>query len=108
MLALCVGGMGARGKYFYNELFASCGYDRETAEIQDLCLDGKTAEAAAAVPQSFIHATMFVGPEEFVRNRLAEPKVPGVAALNVALIGRSTAASAPPSRCDQACGGGSG
>jgi F420-dependent oxidoreductase-like protein len=90
MIALYVGGMGARGKNFYNELFASYGYEKEAAEIQDLYLSGQKAEAAAAVPQSFIDDTTLIGPEGFVRDRLAQLKESGVTALNVALVGHST------------------
>jgi F420-dependent oxidoreductase-like protein len=91
MIALYVGGMGARGKNFYNELFASYGYEKEAAEIQDLYLSGQKAEAAAAVPQSFIDDTTLIGPESFVRERLSALKESGVTALNVGLVGRSTA-----------------
>ncbi len=47
MVALYVGGMGARGRNFYNDLFKRYGYEREAKEIQDLYLDGKKDEAAA-------------------------------------------------------------
>ena len=48
--ALYVGGMGARGKNFYNDICQRYGYEKEAVEIQDLYLDGKKDEAAAAVP----------------------------------------------------------
>ena len=88
MAALYIGGMGARGKNFYNELFSSYGYEKEAAEIQDLYLAGKKPEAAAAIPQSFIDATTLIGPEGFVRDRLAELRESGVNCLNVSLVGR--------------------
>ena len=50
MYALYVGGMGARGKNFYNELACQYGYEKEAKEIQDLYLDGKKKEAEALVP----------------------------------------------------------
>ena len=87
MAALYIGGMGARGKNFYNELFASYGYEKEAAEIQDLYLAGKKPEAAAAIPQSFIDATTLIGPESFVKDRLSELKESGVNCLNVHLVG---------------------
>ena len=90
MTALYVGGMGARGKNFYNELFASYGYEREAKQIQDLYLDGKKQEAAAAVPESFIEATTLIGPEGFVKERLAALKESGVTSLNVMLTGNTT------------------
>ena len=49
-LALYIGGMGARGKNFYNDLAVRYGYEAEAKTIQDLYLDGKKDEAAAAVP----------------------------------------------------------
>jgi F420-dependent oxidoreductase-like protein len=90
-LALYIGGMGARTKNFYNETFASFGYESEAKEIQDLYLGGKKKEAEAAIPQSFIDATTLVGPKEFVRERIAAYREAGVTGLNVTLFGRSTA-----------------
>ncbi|MBW2241027.1 MAG: LLM class F420-dependent oxidoreductase [Deltaproteobacteria bacterium] len=90
MTALYVGGMGARGKNFYNELFASYGYEKEAKEIQDLYLDGKKQEAAAAIPESFIEATTLIGPEGFVKDRLSALKESGVTSLNVMLTGNTT------------------
>jgi F420-dependent oxidoreductase-like protein len=89
--ALYVGGMGARNKNFYNEVFASFGYEKEAAEIQDLYLSGKKKEAEAAIPRSFIDATTLVGPRGFVRDQLAAYKESGVTDLNVTLIGRTPA-----------------
>jgi F420-dependent oxidoreductase-like protein len=91
MTALYVGGMGARGKNFYNDVFASYGYEREAREIQDLYLSGKKAEAAAAVPKSFVEATTLIGPRAFVAERVAELKESGVTCLNVSLVGRTLA-----------------
>jgi F420-dependent oxidoreductase-like protein len=90
-IALYVGGMGARGKNFYNDIFASYGYQQEAAHIQDLYLSGKKQEAAAAIPSSFLEETTLVGPESFVAERLAEYKESGVTALNITLLGTSTA-----------------
>ena len=90
-IALYVGGMGARGKNFYNDIFASYGYQQEAAHIQDLYLSGKKPEAAAAIPSSFLEETTLVGPESFVAERLAEYKESGVTALNITLLGTSTA-----------------
>jgi F420-dependent oxidoreductase-like protein len=68
--ALYVGGMGARGKNFYNELFARFGYEDEARTIQDLYLDGKQRDAAAAVPDEFVDAVALVGPKERIGARL--------------------------------------
>ena len=89
--ALYVGGMGARGKNFYNDIFSRCGYPEEAALIQDLYLSGKKKEAAAAVPASYIEETTLIGPEGFVRERIAAYRESGVTSLNVSLVGDSTA-----------------
>jgi len=87
MAALYIGGMGAKGKNFYNDVFASYGYEREAALIQDLFLSGKKKEAEAAIPQSYIDATTLIGPRGFVADRVAELRESGVTSLNVALLG---------------------
>ena len=50
MLALYFGGMGARSMNFHHEVPVRMGYEAEATKIQDLYLDGKKDEAAAAVP----------------------------------------------------------
>ena len=89
-MALYVGGMGAREKNFYNDVFASYGYEREAKEIQDLFLAGKKDEAAAAIPDDFIEKTTLVGPEGFVRDRLVALRESGVTSLNVSFAGRTS------------------
>jgi F420-dependent oxidoreductase-like protein len=83
MVALYVGGMGARGKNFYNTLFQRYGYEAEAKEIQDLYLDGKKKEAAAIIPQDFLEAISLVGPEGYVKERIAAFGEAGVTHLNV-------------------------
>ena len=83
MVALYVGGMGAKGRNFYNDLLCRYGYEAEAAEIQDLYLDGKKAEAAAKVPDEFLEAISLVGPEGYVKERLAAFEQAGVTHLNV-------------------------
>src|SRR5215831_6050018 len=53
-LALYIGGMGARGRNFYNSVARQYGYEKEAAEIQDLYLDGLPDEAAARVPDALL------------------------------------------------------
>jgi F420-dependent oxidoreductase-like protein len=71
VVALYVGGMGARGKNFYNDLACRYGYEAEAKLIQDLYLDGKKEEAAAAVPLELLRAISLVGPAGYVKERLA-------------------------------------
>jgi F420-dependent oxidoreductase-like protein len=87
MVALYVGGMGARGKNFYNTLVRRYGFEAEAEQIQDLYLDGKKDEAAAAVPPELLEATSLIGPEGYVKERIAAYKESGVTILNVTPMG---------------------
>ncbi len=70
-LALYIGGMGARGKNFYNDLACRYGFEAEAKAIQDLYLDGKKKEATAAVPDALADEVALVGPTERIKDRLA-------------------------------------
>jgi len=69
-LALYIGGMGARGANFYNDVAKRLGYEAAAVEIQNLYLDGKRQEAGAAVPDALIDEISLVGPPARVRDRL--------------------------------------
>ena len=83
MLALYVGGMGAKGRNFYNDLARRYGYEAEAEKVQDLYLDGHKDDAAAAVPDGLLEAATICGPEGSVRDRIAAMKAAGVTSLNV-------------------------
>ncbi|RJL31268.1 LLM class F420-dependent oxidoreductase [Bailinhaonella thermotolerans] len=83
MLALYIGGMGAKGKNFYNDLARRYGYEKEAERIQDLYLQGKKDEAAKLVPYELLEKMSLVGSEGFVRDRIAAMKESGVTTLNV-------------------------
>jgi F420-dependent oxidoreductase-like protein len=83
MVALYVGGMGAKGRNFYNDLFRRYGYEQEAEQIQDLYLEGKKDEAAALIPLEFLEAISLVGPEGYVKERLHAFAEAGVTHLNV-------------------------
>ncbi|CAN5238593.1 hypothetical protein BH20ACT3_BH20ACT3_12740 [soil metagenome] len=83
MVALYVGGMGARGRNFYNSLFQRYGYEEEAEKVQDLYLDGKKEEAAAIIPTDFLEAISLVGPEGYVAERIAAFADAGVTHLQV-------------------------
>jgi F420-dependent oxidoreductase-like protein len=85
--ALYIGGMGAKGKNFYNALACRYGYEKEAAEIQDLYLSGKKAEAAALVPQELLEGTSLCGPEGYIKERLAAFAEAGVTHLNITPVG---------------------
>jgi F420-dependent oxidoreductase-like protein len=76
--ALYVGGMGARGRNFYNTLVVRYGYVEEATAIQDLYLQGKKAEAAAVVPDDLARAISLIGPPDEVKTRLAALRAVGV------------------------------
>jgi alkanesulfonate monooxygenase SsuD/methylene tetrahydromethanopterin reductase-like flavin-dependent oxidoreductase (luciferase family) len=69
-LALYVGGMGARGKNFYNELAQRYGYDGPAKTIQDLYLSGKKQEAEAAVPDELVDEVALCGPRERIAEKI--------------------------------------
>jgi F420-dependent oxidoreductase-like protein len=83
MLALYIGGMGAKGRNFYNDLARRFGYEAEAEQIQDLYLDGHKDDAANAVPAGLLEAATICGPEGYVRDRIAAYKDTGVTVLNV-------------------------
>ncbi len=80
-IALYVGGMGSREKNFYNALVTSYGFGDAARRVQDLYLDGKKQEAAAALPDELIDAVTLVGPPDRIRDRLAGYRSGGVGTL---------------------------
>ncbi len=70
-LALYIGGMGARDKNFYNDYAKRLGFEEAAVKIQDLFLDGKRAEAVAAVPNKLVDAVHLVGTKDEIKDRLA-------------------------------------
>src|SRR3954453_9339655 len=89
MVALYVGGMGAKGKNFYNALVQRYGYEAEAAKIQELYLSGKKDEAAAAVPDELLELTNLCGPESWIKERLSVFADAGVNVLNVTPVGKN-------------------
>ncbi|MDR1999121.1 MAG: LLM class F420-dependent oxidoreductase [Frankiaceae bacterium] len=82
-LALYVGGMGARGANFYNDMAVAFGFPDEAKIIQDLYLDGKKDEAAAHVPAEWLEKAQLIGPKSYVKERLAAYKEAGVNVLSI-------------------------
>jgi F420-dependent oxidoreductase-like protein len=96
LLALYVGGMGSRRQNFYNQLVQRYGFADAAREVQDLYLDGKRDEAAAALPTELIDAVSLCGPRDIVRDRLAAFREAGVGTLMV-----SPMAFTAPERVEQ-------
>ena len=82
-LALYVGGMGARGRNFYNDLVARYGYEEAAATVQDLYLEGHKGEAAGAIPDRLVDDVALVGPKGRIADRLQLWKDAGVDTLIV-------------------------
>tara|TARA_B100001123_G_scaffold18971_1_gene21249 strand:+ start:102 stop:1139 length:1038 start_codon:yes stop_codon:yes gene_type:complete len=87
MAALYIGGMGARGKNFYNDVCRDYGFADEAVAVQDAYLDGRKDEAAGLLPAELIENTTLCGDEAYVVDRLAAYKAAGVTSLNVTPIG---------------------
>ena len=83
MLALYIGGMGSRAQNFYNQLVGRYGFQDAAHEVQDLYLDGRREEAAAALPDALIDMVTLCGPRDVVRDRLAAFRDAGVGTLTV-------------------------
>ncbi len=86
MLALYIGGMGAKGKNFYHDLAARYGYEAEAAEIQDLYLAGDKGAAMMKVPGSLIDEVALVGPKERVKERLTRWINSPVTTMNITVF----------------------
>ena len=84
MLALYIGGMGAKGRNFYNDLARRYGYEAEADEIQDLYLAGKKMEATMAVPNELVDEVCLVGSPDRISDRLDAWRAAGVSTLIVA------------------------
>ena len=83
-LALYVGGMGARGRNFYNDIARRYGYEAAAKTIQDFYLAGRKAEAEAAVPDALVDEVALCGPRERIRERLPEWTSSGITTILVA------------------------
>jgi F420-dependent oxidoreductase-like protein len=90
--ALYVGGMGARGKNFYNQLARDYGFEREAEEIQDLYLGGNKRDAETKVPLEWLDKGNLVGPPSYVKERIQAFKEAGVTSLQIIPVGEDPAA----------------
>jgi len=87
MLALYYGGMGAKGKNFYNDVLRRYGYEKEAEQIQDLYLGGDRKAAAARIPAELVAGMSLIGDAGFVKDRIAAYRESGVTVLNVQPVG---------------------
>jgi F420-dependent oxidoreductase-like protein len=82
-IALYVGGMGAKGRNFYNDVVRRSGFEKEAAAIQDAYLDGRKKEAETLVPDELLEAMSLCGPASYVAERIAAYAEAGVTHLQV-------------------------
>jgi len=85
--ALYIGGMGSRKTNFYNRNAVRLGYEQEAKRIQDLYLDRKYDEAAAAVPTELVDRTGLIGPVDRVAERLRALAERGITTVNCSVYG---------------------
>jgi F420-dependent oxidoreductase-like protein len=81
LLALYVGGMGARGRNFYTRLAERYGFEEAAGRIQDLYLGGQKGEAAAAVPDALVDEIALVGDRARIADRLEAWRASGATTL---------------------------
>jgi F420-dependent oxidoreductase-like protein len=92
MFALYIGGMGAKGKNFYNQLVSQYGFEAEAAKIQDLYLNGNKRDAEALVPLELLEMCNLVGPASYVKERIAAFRESGVTSLQITPVADDPAA----------------
>jgi len=92
MFALYIGGMGAKGKNFYNTLARHYGYEHEAEQIQELYLGGNKRDAEALVPTELLEMCNLVGPESYVKERIEAFRESGVTNLQVTPVADDPAA----------------
>ena len=83
MFDLYIGGMGAKGKNFYNTLACEYGFEAEAAKIQELYLGGNKRDAEAVVPLELLEMCNLVGPESYVKERIEAFRESGVTNLQI-------------------------
>jgi F420-dependent oxidoreductase-like protein len=83
MFALYIGGMGAKGKNFYNTLAREYGFEEAAEKIQDMYLGGNKRDAEAVVPDELLEMCNLVGPASYVQERIEAFREAGVTNLQV-------------------------
>lgn len=91
MLAMYIGGMGAKGRNFYHDLVCRFGWEKAADLIQDRYLAGDKAAAAAAVPDQLLRGSSLIGPAGYIRERLEVLRASGVTTLTVTPLANSAA-----------------
>ena len=71
MLALYIGGMGAKGQNFHYDVFERMGFEAECDKIQSLYLSGNKTDAISTVSTEMCEAISLIGPPAKIRDELA-------------------------------------
>jgi F420-dependent oxidoreductase-like protein len=83
MLALYVGGMGARNANFHRDVFARMGYEQVCETVQDHYLAGRKPDAIAAIPTALVEDVALIGPAAKIRDELGAWKETVISTLLV-------------------------
>jgi F420-dependent oxidoreductase-like protein len=94
-LALYIGGMGARGSNFYNDLVCRYGYEQAALRIQDLYLSGERLAAAREVPDRLIDEVSLIGTAAMIKDRLDAWRDAGASTLNLTPMDANTLRTIP-------------
>ena len=90
-LGLYIGGMGAKGANFYNDLVSRYGFADAASRVQELYLAGEKAAAVERIPEELVRATSLIGDEAHVRDRIAALQAAGVTTILVDPLGGTSA-----------------
>jgi F420-dependent oxidoreductase-like protein len=84
LVGMYVGGMGAKGKNFYNALVRRYGFEQAAEDIQDAFLAGRRSDAIALVPDELVDEVALVGPKERIADHLDAWKRSGISTSIIA------------------------
>ncbi|MFL6109179.1 MAG: LLM class flavin-dependent oxidoreductase, partial [Marmoricola sp.] len=81
IVALYMGGMGAKEMNFHHQVFTRMGYGDVADDVQRLFLSGEKDQAAALIPDELVNDMHIIGTEGYVKERVAEWESTGVTTL---------------------------
>ena len=87
IVALYMGGMGAKDQNFHKQVFDRMGYEAITGEVQELFLAGDREAATALIPDELVDDMHIIGTAAEVRDTVQPWEGTGVTTLM--LLGRT-------------------